>query len=95
MTTGDHTVSYGITIVRLPNGARGNYEILSRHRGERLLTCGWISMGTGQPFAFGGDDGDDTPNPSAEFGGRIRVEPRGSGPEDHYAGARIHLLEGE
>lgn len=90
----DETVPYGIEIERLPDAEVPNYEIRRRDTHDVLLACGWISLETGQPFAFGGNtDYDGTENPAAEFGGRVRVEGRGDGDGELYPGARLHFLD--
>ena len=90
--TVDETVPYGIEIERLPGYDGPNYQIRRRDNGRLLLSCGWISMGTGQPFAFGGDTATEgAENPAAEFGGRVRVESRGEGEDGIYSGARLNL----
>ena len=85
----DKSAPYGIEIERLPGQTRPNYEIRRRDTDEVLALCSWISLSTGQPFAFGNTVSDE--NPHAEFGGRVRVESRGSGEDGIYPGARLHF----
>lgn len=88
----DKSVPYGIEIERLPDVEGPNYEIRRRDTDHLIMSCSWISLSTGQPFAFGGNtEYDGTENPAAEFGGRVRVESRGDGQDGIYPGARLYF----
>jgi len=86
----DKSVPYGIEIERLPGFEGPNYEIRRRDTDRLIVSCSWISLSTGQSFAFGTYT-DGTENPAAEFGGRVRVESRGDGQDGIYPGARLHF----
>ena len=83
----DFTGHYGLVIDRIAEQSptRGNYKITDRKTGEEVFTCGWLSVGTGQPLAFG-----DAPA-SLELGGKVVAEPRGSGDDGHYPGVKLHF----
>ena len=88
--TDENVFTFGIEIVRKSGSEGPNYEIRARSMdGEVVMSCKWISLENGQPFAFGSS----SEQPAVEVGGTVRVEPRGRGEDGRYPGARLHLLD--
>lgn len=83
----DFTGYYGLVIDRVPDESptRGNYKITDRKTGEQIFTCGWLSVESGQPLAFG-----DAPA-SLELGGEVVASPRGEGSDGHYTGVKLRF----